>query len=196
MAESSPSHATAALATSSQCFEPFLKNGVSELLQTREIAGYRVVLVPAPNHTLQPGSDLRYVCMESLGQLLSNFGQLGLEFLPRRLAKDLEVSFPGSATDVREAQKVERVGRAFSPSFAFGLCESPEFDQAGLLGMQCQAELSKPLLQVHQTFSGVRFLSEANHKVVRITDDRDFASGLLPPGHDPQVEDVVQEHVG
>src|SRR5690606_35535121 len=37
---------------------------------------------------------------------------------------------------------------------------------------------------------------KANHEVVRVTNDDDIApAAVLPPPFDPQVEDVMQEHV-
>ena len=64
-----------------------------------------------------------------------------------RDAADGEVSFPSRPADVRETQKVERLGRAIATlRSAFGRVAS-ELDQPRFLRMQFQAELGEPLPQ-------------------------------------------------
>jgi len=108
--ELGPSETAATLAATSQNMEPLLLNRIAKLLQADIVARYRIVLVPASQDTLQPRADLFKVEMAESQQLSLDVCQLGLEFLPGRLAVDREVASPGLPADVRESQKVKCFG--------------------------------------------------------------------------------------
>ena len=62
--------------------------------------------------------------------------------------------------------------------------------------MKMQAELLKTLTEGLQTGSCVCFMLEANHKVIRIANHNAVARRMaLAPLVDPQIENVVQEHI-
>lgn len=139
--ELGPSETAATLAATSQNMEPLLLNRIAKLLQADIVARYRIVLVPASQDTLQPCADLFKVEMAESQQLSLDVCQLGLEFLPGRLAVDREVASPGLPADVRESQKVECFGRAFSTSRPTFLCVPPKLDQASLLRVRSKPNL-------------------------------------------------------
>jgi hypothetical protein len=104
---------------------------------------------------------------------------------------------PRLAAHVREAQKVKRLALASAFSLSPGRAAATELKQASLLRMKMQAKLLKTLTECLQTSSCVCFMLEANHKVIRITNHDAIARRMsLSPLVDPQIESVVQEHVG
>jgi len=63
--------------------------------------------------------------------------------------------------------------------------------------MKIQAELLESLTEILQAGAGVCFLLESDHQVIRITDHKAIACRMtLSPLVDPQIENVVQEHLG
>jgi hypothetical protein len=103
---------------------------------------------------LEPFPGLRHRIVHSSSELLLNLLQLRPHTLADRLAPHLERPAPGLPADVREAQKIERLGLAFpSPSpVRFGI--PPELDPARLVGMEFQSKLPQPFPQVLQKAVG------------------------------------------
>ena len=126
---------------------------------------------------------------------------MAMQFRPhplrRRVPPDHKMAFRVRATKVREPEERE--------CFRFPLASLPpirrrkasELDQPRLLRMNLQPELRQPLLKISQEplsicpvlEAGDEIVSVANHNHVPL---RDF----LPPDLDPQIEHVVQVHVG
>ena len=191
-----PSHPAATLTASPQHAKPEFLERRSELLQTRRVAGDRVIVAPPPKHTQYPGADLRQVQVHFPFQRVLQFAQLVTPLLDRGDAADGEVPFPCLPANVREAQKVERLGRAIATLLSsFGRVAS-ELDQPRFLRMQFQAELGEPFPERRQAVLRIGLLAEANHEIIRIAHDDDFACRVtFPPRFHLQIQDVVQEHV-
>jgi hypothetical protein len=98
---------------------------------------------------------------------------------------------------VREAEEVERLRLAEAPGCPVTGGEPPELDQPGLLGMQLQVELRKPLTEVPEELLGVTKMLEPDDKVVGEAHDDHVATRMPPsPLPGPPVEDVVEVDVG
>ena len=90
---------------------------------------------------------------------------------------------------------VSGLPRPRAARFAGG--EPPELDQPGLVRVQLQPELREPLAKIGQEPLGVLPMLEPDDEVVREPhDDHVTAREPAPPPVGPQVEDVVEVHVG
>src|SRR6266705_6053834 len=73
----------------------------------------------------------------------------------------------------------------------------PELDQPGLAGVQLQPELREPAAKLCQEPLGVLPVLEPDSEIIRETHDDHITTRMpLPPPVGPQVQDVVQVHVG
>ena len=62
--------------------------------------------------------------------------------------------------------------------------------------MKIQAECPHSLPKFLEEPFGIVTILEADHKVVGVSDDVDFSSGVhLPPRMSPRVQDIMQEHI-
>ncbi|MCC6552467.1 MAG: hypothetical protein IT372_05515 [Polyangiaceae bacterium] len=77
----------------------------------------------------------------SLAHLVTQARQLGVPFLPRGAASQLERTSPIHPGDVREPQELERLGAHAPVAFGVLAGESPEPQHPGLVRVQLQAEL-------------------------------------------------------
>jgi len=77
-------------------------------------------------------------------ELLLDLLQLRPHALADRLSPHRECPVSGLPADVREAQKVERLGLSFSSPFPARFGRPPELDPARLVGMQFQSKLPQP----------------------------------------------------
>src|SRR5262249_55152812 len=86
------------------------------------------------------------------------------------------------------------------PRAAAGSCgcrKAAELDQARLLTLQLQVELSQPLLQLPSKALGIGPGLKTEDEVVGVAHDDHIVAGLRPsPALDPEVEYVVQVDVG
>jgi hypothetical protein len=123
--------------------------------------------------------------------------KLGTKPLLHRLASHVEA--PGlelSPTTMGKAQEVERFRLTLPATLPIVGGEPSELDQSRLVGMQGQAELRKAIPQVVQEPFGLVTMLEPQDEIVRVAYDDDVAlCGSLSPLLDPQVEDVVEEHI-
>ncbi len=100
------------------------------------------------------------------------------------------------ATQVREAEKVERLRSAVATPLSSFRREATEFQQPRFLFVQREPELGKACSQFFQTRRCVTSMLEAHHKVVRIADhDHVTATVISTPPYHPKVEHIVQKHV-
>src|SRR6266540_40508 len=98
---------------------------------------------------------------------------------------------------MREAEKVERLRLAQTPTRPTIGREPAELDQSRLVRVQFQGELREPLAQVPEKPLGVLLMLEPDDEVVgEADDDHVTVRAPPPPPLGPQVEDVVQIHVG
>jgi hypothetical protein len=95
-----------------------------------------------------------------------------------------------------EAQEREGLRLAIPalPSLLGG--DPPEFDQSRLLGVQGQAEFLEAFPQFSEEPFGLAAVLEPHDEIVGVPhDDHVACGGLGPPLLNPQVEDVMQEHI-
>src|SRR6476661_895761 len=135
--------------------------------------------------------------MPSTLQLVIDLLQLGPHPFRLGLAPNPEPPLPPGRTDVRETQEGERLRLAQPPRpTTFGRVAS-EFDQPRLVRVQLQTELGEPVAKRGKEPVGVVTMLKPDGEIVRETHDNDVAARLVvSPPIDPQVEDVVQIHVG
>ena len=118
--------------------------------QTIEISRHRVVVEVASHDRLEPLPRLRHRVVHARTKLLLKLLQSRPHTLAARFALYGEVPLPGRPADVRETQKVERLGLTFPSSFPalFGI--PSELDPARLVGVEFQTKLLQPFLEVPQ----------------------------------------------
>ncbi|HVI80269.1 MAG TPA: hypothetical protein VM715_19355, partial [Candidatus Acidoferrum sp.] len=125
--------------------------------------------------------------------MLLDFQQLGPHPFAHRLALQSIAPVPVLPADVRESQKVERLGFPFPSSFPVSLGEPPELNPARFVWVQFEPELPQPLQKVRQESVCVRQVLEPDDVIVGVPDDNDVASrALLAPDVYQQVEHVMQ----
>jgi len=93
---------------------------------------------------------LRHRAVHPRAELLLDLLQLGSHALAHRLALHGEVPLLGLPADVREPQKVERLGLPFPSSFPVLFGEPPELDPARLIWMEFQPKLPQPFPEILQ----------------------------------------------
>jgi len=141
----------------------------------------------------KPLARLRYRFVHPSTQLLLDFQQLGPHPFAHRLALQSIAPVPVLPADVRESQKVERLGFPFSSLFPVSLGKPPELNPARFVWVQLQPKLQQPFPKFHQESVCVRQVLKPDDVIVGVPDDNDVASrALLPPGVHPQVEHVMQ----
>src|SRR5215469_990284 len=167
----------------------------AELIQ---IARDSMVLVVTLNDLFQPFTDLRCRLVHPAAQFCFQTAQLRHHPLSRRFAPYDETSVaPPLPTVVREAEKREGFRLSLSALFPNSFGMFPELDQPRLSVMQFQAELRQPFPKLSEKPFGFRPAFEAHHKIVGVADDNHLAHRhFLAPSFYPQIENVVQVHVG
>jgi hypothetical protein len=163
-----------------------------------QIARDSMVLVVALNDLCQPFTDLRYRLVLPADQFRFQTTQLRHHPLARRFAPYNETAVaPPLPAVMREAEERKGLRLSLTPLFPNSFGMLPELDQPRLFGMQFQAERSQPFPKLSEKTFGFRPAFEADHKIVGIADDNYFAHRhSLAPSFYPQIENVVQVHVG
>ena len=134
--------------------------------------------------------------MHSLVHLLLNRLQRAPHAVSARLSSQSESAEFVLAADVRKTKKRKRL-RLTQPTFgtSFG-CESPKFDKARLIGVQCQAVMFQPFSEVRKKRFGVIFILKAGNVIVGVADEDDSPAGFpASPPVCPKVKAVVQVDV-
>ena len=135
--------------------------------------------------------------MPALLQQGVDLGQLGPHPLRDGLALDPETAVLRLPTDVGEAEEIERLGLADTPGRSLPGSVLPELDQAGLVRMQLQVELPEPFAKIGEEPLRIGLILETGDKVVREAHEDHVSTRVAAsPLRDPQVQDVVQVHVG
>ena len=112
------------------------------------ISRYRVIVEVALHHRLEPLSGLLRGIVHSLSELMPDRLQLRPHALAAGLALHRKRPIPVLPADVREAQKVERLGLSFPSSFPAIFGEPPELDPARFVWMEFQSKLPQPFPKV------------------------------------------------
>src|SRR5262249_62350393 len=100
-------------------------------------------------------------------------------------------------TKVRKPQKRKVLAFSLATPLSLSSGEPPELDQTRLVRMQFQTEPYQPFPKLRKEPLGVGSVLKAHHKIVGIADDDDIAAcDFLAPSFNPQVEHIVQIHVG
>ena len=95
----------------------------------------------------EPGPLYRDGEVPSPPKLRFDLSQLGAKALRNGSPLHLKLAHSGLCTDMREAQKVEAFGFTQTALASSLLCEAPELDHAGFLGVQFQAKVpNNPVL--------------------------------------------------
>jgi hypothetical protein len=98
---------------------------------------------------------------------------------------------------MREAEEVKGLGLPLTTPLSVFSRKWAELQEAGLVGMQLQSELSQSFGEFLPALLGIRLMLESEHDIVGEADDNHVAVGsLLAPHPDPQVEHVVEINVG
>src|SRR6478609_7943991 len=128
-------------------------------------------------------------------QLVMDLPQLGPHPFRLGLSPNPEPPLPPGRTDVRETQEGERLRSTQRPT-TFGRVAS-EFDQPRLVRVKLQTELGEPVAKRGKEPVGVVTMLKPDGEIVSEAHDNDVTARLVvSPPIDPQVEDVVQVHVG
>jgi len=130
-------------------------------------------------------------------QLLLDGKELSPQSLHRSAPPDHKMTLRVPTTVVGEPE--EREGFRL-PLFAFSSIrrrEASELDQPRLLRMDLQTKLGQPLPKISQEPLCFRLVLKTGDEIVGVANDDDIAPrDFLPPDLHPQVEDIVQIHVG
>ena len=109
---------------------------------------------------LEPLARFRHRVVHTRAKLLLDLLQLRPHTFAGGLTLHGKVPLPVCPADVRETQKVERLGLAFPSSFPalFGI--PPELDPARFVGMEFQPKLPQPFPEVLQKAACIRPMLE------------------------------------
>ena len=191
------SRALALLATAPQNLVPQSPDSRLEARQALVVAGHGMVVRPAADDGTQPMPLHRDQLVHALLQLLFDALQGRAEPFADALSSDGERSVaPSLRAVMREAKEGERFRPAESLLFSVGCREAAKLDQPGFLGMQFEAKLFQPCLEVSEESLSFTARLEPQHEIVCVADDDHIAACVtLSPLLNPQVENVVQVDV-
>jgi hypothetical protein len=131
--------------------------------------------------------------MHAPAKLLLDFQQFAPHPFADRFALHRIAPLPVLPADMRESQKIERLGLPFPSLVPADLGKPPELNPARFVWVQLQPELLQSFLEISQEAVCFGPVLESKHIVIRVSDDNHLASGALPaPDVHPQVEHVVQ----
>src|SRR2546425_935276 len=185
------------LAPSPKRTAPEAPNLETEREQRRAVHGHPVIPQMPRHDRAQPPAHHRDRSVQASPQLGLDLAELRLQPLPDRLPYHREPSVPLLPADGRAGEEVERLRLPLAGAPPVLGREWPEFQQARLLRVQLQAELRESFTQLREEPLGVRPVLEPHDEVVRVPHDNHVAVGVrLPPPLSPEVEHVVQVHVG
>src|SRR6266404_4007930 len=158
--------AAVALATMEQLPLPQPGQPDPKGLQAVEVPWHRVVVEVALHDRPEPLARLRHRIMPAPLELLLDFPQLRPQAFADRAALHGKVPVPVLPADVRESQKVERLGLTFPSACPVRLGTPPELDPARLIGVQFQSKLPQPLPEVLQEAVGFGLVLEPEDGIV------------------------------
>ena len=187
----------AILAAMRQCTVPESAHLKPEYQERMSVRGHTIIPIVPTDDRAQPFAYLRNGIVHPLLELGLHLAQLRLQPLADRLPYHGKPSItPLLPADVREAEKVERLGLPLSTFPPVLGRERSELQQSRLLGMQLQSELPKTLDKFRPEPLSIQFALEPNHDVVRKPYDDYIAAGQLPAPHlGPQIKCVVKVDV-
>jgi len=117
--------------------------------------------------------------------------------LLRRDPPDDEWSGGELTTEMGKPQKRERLWFPFATPLPSSRSEPPELDQSCFVRMQFQTKLCQPFSKFFQEPFSFYSVLKAHHQIIGVTNDNHIASRrFLAPDFNPEIEDVMQVHVG
>ena len=137
---------TAVLAAPRQGAVPESAHLEPEQVERWGVHGYSVVAEVSPDHQAQPLAHFWDGVVHASPELGFHLTQLRLQPLTNRLPQHGEASVaPLDRTDVRKAEKVERLRLPLSTLLPVGGRRGAELEEPRFLGMQLQAKPAQPL---------------------------------------------------
>src|SRR5271166_4547748 len=190
-----PGHAMA-LAPAPERLNPVPPDLVAEGRDQIDVAGHGVVVEVSPQHARQPAPLLGDGPVTAPPKLGFHLLQLRPQPLFDGDAPEPEAPVPRLPANVGEAQEVERLRLCKAPLSPVRSRKAAELDEAGLVRVQFQIELRKPLSKVVKEPFCIPEVLEPDHEVVREPhDDHVTMCVAASPPIGPLVEDVMKVHV-
>src|SRR5690242_7100892 len=176
---------------------PQVDDMVAERCECLTVGRHCVVGEVAGDDLLQPfpllGDRLLHPPLELLLDLL----ELRPLAIPAGFPVDQEMSPARDAADEDKAQEREGFRLAEAAPFAVAGRKTTELDQPGLLRVERQRELLKPVAHHVEEPTSVGLVQEADHDVICIPqDDHVTGSFTLSPAIGPEIEHIVKVDVG
>src|SRR4249919_3879132 len=137
-----------ALASAPERLDPMPPDLVAEGRDQIDVAGHGVVVEVSPQHARQPAPLLGDGPVTAPPKLGFHLLQLRPQPLLDGDAPEPEAPVPGLPANVGEAQEVERLRLPKAALSPVRSRKAAELDEAGLVRMQPQAELRKPLSKI------------------------------------------------
>ena len=196
--------ATTSLTATAEHGKPMTSDLVDESTDAIAVARHGVIIQPALHNTSQPAAGFAEGPVLSRSQLRLDRLKSRTHASGHRVPMDREPTILSRLRAlVREAKKVKSPGPALAVSFSPFNRKATELDQASLAFMQFQAKLGEPRVEFLQTRDCFAVVLETDHEVVRRPPLRGgarhhhhiAAATVVPPLLDPQLEDIMQEHV-
>jgi hypothetical protein len=148
------------------------------------------------HHASQPFALFRDGLVPTLPELVFDLPQLRPHSLRDRDPPQPEPSMLGLPTEMSEPKEIERLRLPETTSRSAPGGMPSELDQPGLVRVQLQPKLRKPLTKVGPEPPRVLLVLETHSEIISEPhNDHVAVREPFPPPLDPQVEDVVQVHV-
>src|SRR5689334_18368930 len=151
---------------------------MSEYHERRHVCRHGVIGEETPNHLLKPLPLMGYGIVSLPAQLLLDLSEFCLAAVTPGFPFELESPLAGSAADQSKTQEVEGLRLTETASLAVVHRIAAELDQPGLLRVERQRELLKPLPHHFEEPMRVGLALEPDHQIIRITRDNHGAGGL------------------
>src|ERR1039458_8076453 len=130
IADRPPRGARRVMERAAKCLPPMPNHSFPEYAETVKVPRHRIVVEVALHDRFEPLTGLAHRIVHTLTELLLNLPQLRPHAFADRLAPHREPPYPILPADVREAEKIERVGLPFSSTFPVLFSKSAELDPA------------------------------------------------------------------
>lgn len=131
------------------------------------VAGHGVVGEMSSHHARQPAPLVGDGLVPAVLELVLDLLELGPQSLRDGMTPKPEAAVLALPTDVGQAQEIERLRLPEAPRCPSPSGKAPELDQSGLVGVQLQTELRKPLTEIVEELPGVTLMLESDDKVIR-----------------------------
>ena len=186
------------LAASSKRPPPVPDHSITEKRQRRAVHWHAVVLAVPSNHRRQPLAHFRDRVVQALPKIVLHVLQFGLQPRAHGLTQNRKHAIASLlCANMREAEKVECL-RFAQPGLSSVLGRiGSKLQKPRFVAMQLQSKLRQSLAEIFEELLGDSTMLKAQHGIISEAHDDHLAIGpLCSPFLDPQVEHVVQVHIG